>query len=97
MMRKRSISKRTPLIEPTIRIGKRGITESQIKEIIKQLEDRKTVKVRVLRSALAGEKIEDIAQKISSETNSRIIQVIGHTITLYKPRKNVRKGERKPN
>lgn len=74
-------------IEATVRIGKKGVTEAQIKEIIKQLDARKRVKVKVLRSALAENTIEEIAQKVAQETGSKIIQVIGHTFTLYKPKK----------
>lgn len=74
-------------IEATLRIGKKGLTEAQIKEIVKQLEARKRVKVRVLRSALAENTVEEIAQKAAQETGSKIIQIIGHTFTLYKPKK----------
>ncbi|MBS7606270.1 YhbY family RNA-binding protein [Candidatus Bathyarchaeota archaeon] len=87
MMRARqALKKRVSSIEPTVRVGKKGITEAQIKEILKQLEARRTVKVKVLKSALVGETVEDIAQRISSETGSRVIQIIGRTFTLYKPR-----------
>lgn len=91
-MRRRSIARRAPLIEPTIRIGKKGITEAQIKEIMKQLKVRRAIKVKVLKSALASESLENIAQRISAETNSKIIQIIGHTFTLYKPREKRRKN-----
>jgi len=94
-LRRRSIARRISLIEPTIRIGKKGVTEAQIKEIMKQLEVRRTVKVRVLRSALASESLENIAQRISAETNLKIIQIIGHTFTLHKPREKRRKTVKK--
>jgi len=85
---KRSAAKKeSGHIEATVRIGKRGITEAQVKEISKQLDAKRKVKVKVLRSALMESSIEEIAQKVSSETGSKIIQVIGHTFTLYKPKK----------
>jgi len=74
-------------LKPTIRIGKKGVTDEQLKEILKQLEARETVKIKVLRSALANETVENIAKRISAETGSKIIQVIGHTFTLFKPKK----------
>lgn len=87
MMRARqALKKRASSIEPTVRVGKKGITEVQVKEVLKQLEARRTVKVKVLKSALVGETVEDIAQRISSETGSRVIRIIGHTFTLYKPK-----------
>lgn len=81
-----ALKRRASSIEPTVRVGKKGITEAQVKEILKQLEARRTVKVKVLKSALVSETVEEIAQRISSETGSRVIQIIGHTFTLYKPR-----------
>ena len=83
-------------MKPTIRIGKKGVTDEQLKEILKQLEARETVKIKVLRSALANETVENIAKRISTETGSKIIQVIGHTFTLFKPKRKSRRGLRKP-
>ncbi|MEM2341959.1 MAG: YhbY family RNA-binding protein [Candidatus Bathyarchaeia archaeon] len=70
--------RKTPL-KPTVHIGKNGVTDAQIKEIIKQLEARGKIKVKVLKTALISETVESIAQKVSSKTDSRIIQIIGHT------------------
>lgn len=86
-MKRSAAKKESGHIEATIRIGKKGITEAQVKEILKQLDAKRKVKVKVLRSALMESSIEEIAQKVSSETGSKIIQVIGHTFTLYKPKK----------
>ncbi|MEM2320933.1 MAG: YhbY family RNA-binding protein [Candidatus Bathyarchaeia archaeon] len=86
-MKRSAAKKESGHIEATVRIGKRGITEAQVKEISKQLDAKRKVKVKVLRSALMESSIEEIAQKVSSETGSKIIQVIGHTFTLYKPKK----------
>lgn len=90
---KRRLDKRSKQIETTVWIGKRGVSEAQIKEISKQLNARKRVKVKVLRSALTESTVEEIAQRVASETGSRIIQIIGHTFTLYKPKR----GKGKPN
>ncbi|MEM1550778.1 MAG: YhbY family RNA-binding protein [Candidatus Bathyarchaeia archaeon] len=85
-MRRRFTEKGSRHIEATIRVGKKGITETQIKEISKQLEARRKVKVKVLRSALLTNSVEKIAHKVASETGSKIIQIIRHTFTLYKPK-----------
>jgi len=79
-------SSKAAQLKPTVHIGKRGLTDSQIKEIMKQLEARRRVKVKVLRSALGESAVEDIAQRVAQETGSKIVQIIGHTFTLYKPR-----------
>jgi len=86
-MRKRPTLMKNSTLKPTVRIGKSGLTDAQINEIIKQLEARGRIKVKVLKTALVNETIEDIAQKVSSKTGSKITQIIGHTFTLYKPKK----------
>jgi RNA-binding protein len=91
-MRRRSTIMRSLILKPTIHIGKSGLTDAQVNEIIKQLEAKGKIKVKVLKTALINETVESLAQKASSKTGSKIIQIIGHTFTLYKPRK---KGFRK--
>jgi len=61
------------------------VTHEQILEILKQLEARGTVKIKVLKSALTNDTVENIAKRISAETGSKIIQMIGHTFMLFKP------------
>lgn len=86
-MKKASTRKGLEHVKATIRIGKKGIGEAQIKEISKQLEARKKVKIKVLKSALMETSIEEIAKNVSFKTGSKIIQIIGHTFTLYKPKR----------
>lgn len=65
-VRKSSTKKRSMHVEATIRIGKKGVTEAQIKEISKQLDARKKVKVKILKTALVEATINEIAQKVAS-------------------------------
>jgi putative YhbY family RNA-binding protein len=73
-------------MEPAVRIGKKGLTNAQIMEIAKHLDKRRTVKVKVLKTALTSDAVENIAQKASSATGARVIQIVGHTFTLSKPK-----------
>ncbi len=68
----------------TIRIGKSGPSSSQIKEISRQLDKRKTVKVKVLKTGLTNLNTEEIAKKVAEETDSKITEVRGHTFTICK-------------
>jgi len=86
-LRRSSTKKMSMYIEATVRIGKKGITESQIKEILKQLNVRKRVKVKILRSALTEASVEEVAKKVAHETDSKIVQIMGHTFTIYKPKR----------
>jgi len=87
-MRKRRMTRRMSLEDATVRIGKKGSTTFLIDEIAKQLDKRKTVKVKVLNTALRGEATEEIARKIASETRSEITELRGHTFIIHKPKKS---------
>jgi RNA-binding protein len=71
-----------------VRIGKKGATDLLVGEVLKRLDKRKVVKVKVLKSALAGETTENIAKKVATAADARIIQIRGHTFTLYRPKKS---------
>lgn len=65
-------------------IGKRGVTENQIREIEKQLKKKRLIKVKILKSALVNQKREDIAEKLAEKTRSRAVDVRGLIVTLSK-------------
>ena len=71
----------------TIWIGKNGVEQQIISEIDKHLDKNKMVKIKILKSALENERVGDIASKTERETASTLIEVRGHTFTLYKRRK----------
>ena len=89
LIKRKAKSGDTSLGKPTIRIGKKGPTDSIMKEITKYLKVRKSVKVKILKSALSNEKVDEIALKTAEMTGSIIVQVRGHTFTLYKPKKPI--------
>ena len=70
----------------TIWIGKNGVGQI-ISEIDKQLDKKKTVKIKILKSALENERVEDIISRTERETSSVLIDTRGHTFILYKRRK----------
>jgi RNA-binding protein len=84
---KRRIKNELSAEKPTIWIGKEGKSLQILNEISRQLEQREMVKVKVLKSALKEEETKEIASKIAQQTESTLIDVRGHTIILYKPRK----------
>ncbi len=84
---KRRIKNELSAEKPTIWIGKEGTSPQILNEISRQLEKREMVKVKVLKSALKEEETKKVASKIAEQTESTIIDIRGHTIILYKPRK----------
>jgi RNA-binding protein len=71
---------------PTIWIGRSGASEDLLKEIAKQLEKNKMVKVKILKSGLAGHEAKQIASEIAEQTASSLVETRGHTFMLYKRR-----------
>jgi RNA-binding protein len=73
--------------KPTIHVGKEGFTTQSAKEIDKQLEQNKMVKVKILKSALQAETAKTIATKAAEQTSASLVEVRGHVFILYRRRK----------
>lgn len=72
-------------IDPIFQVGKGGVNPNLIKQIYDALEARELIKVSVLNNSL--EDTDSAAEKIVSRTKAELVQVIGHTIVLYKESK----------
>lgn len=73
-------------IDPTVRIGKKGLTDQQIEELNLQLDKRKLVKVRLLRSFLEDKDKKQIFRHIAELTDSKLVDSIGLVATYYRSR-----------
>lgn len=69
-------------ISPIFQIGKGGVSENQLKDIVAALEARELIKITVLRNAdtTAKDIIDDLAKRTSAEA----VTAIGSKIVLYK-------------
>lgn len=72
------------LLEPLIRIGKNGLTQGAVKEIIQMLKKKTIVKIKLLKAFTHGKDKKEIVKEITEKTNSILIQQIGNIITLNK-------------
>ena len=73
---------------PTIWVGKEGLTDQCSGEIEKQLQRNKMVKVRVLPAALQEPNTaQSIAAAAAEKTNSALVEVRGHVFILFRKRK----------
>ena len=73
---------------PTIWVGKDGLTPQLAGEIEKQLQRNKMVKVRILPAALQGEvTAQAIAANAAEQTNATLVEVRGHVFILFRKRK----------
>jgi RNA-binding protein len=75
---------------PTIWVGKDGLTAQLIGEVEKHLQKNKMVKVRILPAALLGDNTAQvIATKAAEQTGAALVEVRGHVFILFRKRKEV--------
>ena len=63
-------------------VGKSGVNSDMIQGIRDALEKRELLKVSILQNC--EEDKDEVAKILSERTSSELVQVIGHTIVLYK-------------
>jgi RNA-binding protein len=73
-------------MDATIWIGKDGVSTSLLKQVENQLKTRELVKVKIQKSALGERGAPDFAGQVAASTASTLVEVMGHTFTLYKRR-----------
>lgn len=75
---------------PTIWIGKEGLTVPLAAEVEKQLQKNKMVKIRILPAALSDENTaQSIAAKTAEQTEAALVEVRGHVFILFRKRRQV--------
>jgi RNA-binding protein len=70
--------------QPSVRIGKSGITENLIDEIDSQLSSKEIVKIKINRGLFERSQIDDVWKHLSEETNSTIISARGNVCVLWR-------------
>lgn len=68
-------------LEPAVRIGKAGITDNVVKQVIVLLKKRKVIKVKFLASAIQENK-RARASELAERTHSKIIHKVGFIVVL---------------
>lgn len=75
---------------PTVWVGKEGLTSQLVGEIEKQLQKNKMVKIRILPSALQEDNTaQTIAASAAEQTGASLVEVRGHVFILFRKRKVV--------
>ena len=78
-------------MKPTVHVGKEGITDTLIEEIVRQVKGRKVVKVRLLTSVEEDRK--EVAEELAARSDSVLVDVVGHTVLLCDRRYMQGKGD----
>ncbi|WP_100640912.1 ribosome assembly RNA-binding protein YhbY [Alteromonas facilis] len=71
--------------KPIVQLGNNGLTEGVLAEIDNALGHHELIKVKIPTDDRDEKKL--IAEAIARETQAAQIQIIGHTLVLYKPAK----------
>ncbi|MBI5975773.1 ribosome assembly RNA-binding protein YhbY [Staphylococcus canis] len=69
-------------IDAIFQIGKSGINQNMITQIDETLEKRELIKIHILQNNLDDKK--ELAEALSTATNSHLVQLIGSMIILYR-------------
>ncbi|MHC1592813.1 MAG: YhbY family RNA-binding protein [Methermicoccaceae archaeon] len=69
-------------LEPTLQVGKAGITPHLVEELKEQLEKRKVVKVKLQRAAKLSMSIDEAARQLSAGSGGSVVDVRGGCIVL---------------
>ncbi len=71
-------------LTPLLNIGKNGVSDSLIEELLRQLKRNKLVKVKILKSALEDLDRKAIAREIAKRTGSQLVEIRGSSAVLYR-------------
>ena len=78
-------------VDPTVYIGKAGVTDNVIKEIDQCLEARELVKIKLQEGAELNAKT--VANELAPSLKAEFVQAIGRKFTLYRQSKGNRQIE----
>ena len=70
--------------QPSVRIGKSGITENLVVEIDEQLSRKEVVKIKINRGLFQKDQIKQVWEHLSLETNSNIVTSRGNVCVLWR-------------
>ncbi len=73
-------------METIFQVGKSGISDNTIKQVVDALEARELIKLRILETCPTS--VRETADKIAEQVGADVVQVIGTRFILYKESKN---------
>lgn len=79
---KRFLRAKAHHLNPIFQVGKGGVNENMMKQIEEALEVRELLKVSILQNCEEDKNV--VAKELAEGTKSELVQLIGHTVVLYK-------------
>jgi RNA-binding protein len=78
-------------LDPIFQVGKGGVSGTMLRQIEEALEARELLKVSILQNN--DDDKHDVANQLAKGTSAELVQLIGHTVVLYKPSVNNKRIE----
>ena len=69
-------------LKPIFQIGKDGLSEVWLDEVLKALDKRELLKVNILQNSLL--EVEEVKEFIENNSDAQVIQTIGNVLVLFK-------------
>lgn len=69
-------------LKPIFQIGKDGLSEVWLDEVLKALDKRELLKVNILQNSLV--EVEEVREFIENNSDAQVIQTIGNVLVLFK-------------
>jgi len=79
---RRWLAREAHRVEPTVMVGKEGLTEAVAARTDAELEHHELIKIRFVGHK---EHVREIAQTLVENTGAVLVQTIGHVAVLYRP------------
>lgn len=72
-------------LKPVVQIGSARVTAAVVAKVDAELENHELIKVKILDAE--REELAEAATRLCEATGAVLAQTIGHTLVLYRPRK----------
>ena len=69
-------------LQPTVRIGRSGLTSAVVEEVKAQLKNKEAVKIKIL--GTGREETKRLASEIVDRCVAELVDVRGNTVTLWR-------------
>ena len=76
------LKKKAHELNPLVRIGKDGVTESLIQSILEAIDSRELLKVKILQNC--EKEKEEVLEEFSKCSEFEVVGIIGRTIILFR-------------
>lgn len=74
-------------LDVSFQVGKAGVTEGVVKELLAHLEREPLVKVRLLKGSREEAGAKAVASDLAERAGVVLVEVRGHTALFYRPRR----------